>query len=183
MRSRLAELARFGSVGAVAYVVDAGLFNLLLLGPGGLLGEKPLTAKVVSASVATVVAWLGSRYWTFPSRRRHPVPAELVGFVLVNLGGMGIAVACLAVSRYVLGLTSPLADNVAANVVGLALGTAFRYVAYRWLVFPGAAAVSPVADGAGRGVDDDDTRTTSGTGADAVGTGVNAVASVPAPRT
>lgn len=148
MRSRLAELVRFGSVGALAYVVDTGLFNLLLLGPGAPLADAPLAAKVASASVATVVAWLGSRYWTFPGRRRHPVPAELVGFALVNVGGMGIAVACLAVSRYALGLTSPLADNVAANVVGLALGTLFRYVAYRWLVFPGAAADGPAPTGA-----------------------------------
>ncbi|WP_418606452.1 hypothetical protein [Georgenia sp. SUBG003] len=32
---------------------------------------------------------------------------------------MAIAVGCLAVSHYVLGFTSPLADNVAANGVGL----------------------------------------------------------------
>jgi putative flippase GtrA len=50
---------------------------------------------------------------------------------------MLVAVACLAVSHYVLGFTSPLADNVAANGVGLVLGTAFRYVAYRRWVFTG----------------------------------------------
>ncbi len=50
---------------------------------------------------------------------------------------MLIAVGCLAISTYALGLTSPLAKNISANVVGLALGTAFRYVAYRRLVFTG----------------------------------------------
>lgn len=139
MRSRLLELLRFGSVGAVAFVVDVGLFNLLRFGPGELLGEKPLTAKVVSVAVATAVAWLGNRYWTF-SHRRHATGAggvarQLLGFAAVNVGGMGIAVACLAFSVYVLGLTSPLADNIAANVVGLGLGTVFRYLAYRHLVF------------------------------------------------
>ncbi len=39
--------------------------------------------------------------------------------------GMGIALLCLWVSHYLLGFTSALADNIATNVVGLALGTAF----------------------------------------------------------
>lgn len=139
MRSRALELARFGSVGAVAYVVDIGLFNLLRFGPGGLLEDKPITAKVASVAVATLVAWVGNRYWTFSARRTASPRRELVVFAVVNVGGMLVAVACLAFSHYVLGLTSPLADNIAANVVGLALGTAFRYVAYRRLVFTATA--------------------------------------------
>lgn len=136
--TRVGELARFGSVGLLAYVVDVGLFNLLRFGPGELLGEKPLTAKVVSVAVATLVAWVGNRYWTFSRQRSRRRGRELGLFVLVNAGGMGIAVGCLAFSHYVLDLTSPLADNVSANVVGLALGTAFRYVMYRRFVFTGA---------------------------------------------
>lgn len=137
MRDRLAELIRFGFVGGVAFVVDAGLFNLLRFGPGELLGHKPLTAKVVSVAVATVVAWLGNRYWTFAARRTSSRTREFIGFAVVNVIGMAIAVGCLAFSHYVLGLTSPLADNIAANVVGLALGTLFRYLAYRFFVFTG----------------------------------------------
>jgi putative flippase GtrA len=136
--TRVGELARFGSVGLLAYVVDIGLFNLLRFGPGELLGEKPLTAKVVSVSVATLVAWLGNRYWTFARHRTRRRGRELALFVLVNAGGMVIAVGCLAISHYALGLTSPLADNISANGVGLVLGTAFRYVMYRNVVFTGA---------------------------------------------
>ena len=58
--------------------------------------------------------------------------------MVVNLGGMAIAVGCLALAHYVLELTSGLADNMSANGVGLVLGTAFRYVCYSRLVFPGA---------------------------------------------
>ncbi|MCU1431102.1 MAG: polysaccharide synthesis protein GtrA [Actinotalea sp.] len=149
MRRNLAELGRFGSVGAVAYVVDVGLFNLLRFGPGEVLGHKPLTAKVIAVAVAMLVSWLGNRYWTFAGRRTaHPV-RELVAFTLVNGLGMAAAVGCLAFSHYVLGLTSPLADNISANVVGLALGTAIRYAAYRSVVFTGVEpAVSPPVPGA-----------------------------------
>ncbi len=145
MRTRLLELLRFGSVGAVAFVVDAGLFNLLRFGPGQLLGDRPLTAKVVSVTLATLVSWLGNRYWTFADRRTSTRTRELVAFAVVNLVAMAIAVACLAFSHYVLGLRSPLADNVAANVVGLGLGTVVRYLAYRRLVFTGTLPATPTA--------------------------------------
>lgn len=137
MRHRLAELMKFGTVGAVAYVVDVGLMNLLRFGPGEVLGDKALTAKVISVAVATLVAWVGNRHWTFAAKKRDSRSRELVWFLLVNAGGMLIAVGSLAVSHYVLGLTSPLADNISANVVGLGLGTAFRYFCYRYLVFNG----------------------------------------------
>jgi len=142
-RTRIAELARFGSVGAAAYVVDLGLFNLFRFGPGELLGHKPLTAKVLSVAVATLVAWLGNRHWTFSDRRTSSRGRELAGFVVVNLGGLVIGVGCLAFSHYILGLTSPLADNISANGVGLVLGTAFRYFFYRRLVFTGGPGSVP----------------------------------------
>jgi putative flippase GtrA len=37
----------------------------------------------------------------------------------------------------VLGLTSRLADNISANVVGVGLGTVFRFVTYKRFVFVG----------------------------------------------
>ena len=60
---------------------------------------------------------------------------EFALFVLFSAIGLAIAVACLAISHYVLDFTSPLADNVAANVVGLGLATAFRFWSYRRWVF------------------------------------------------
>jgi putative flippase GtrA len=143
LRARVTELIRFGSVGAVAYLVDVGLFNLLRFGPGEVLGHKPLTAKVISVTIATIVAWLGNRYWTFADRRTSGAGRELVMFAVVNVVGMGIAVGCLAFSHYLLGLTSALADNISANVVGLGLGTIFRYLAYRHFVFASPAQTAP----------------------------------------
>lgn len=147
LRTWLGELFRFGTVGMVAYVVDIGLMNLLRFGPGEVLYHKPLTAKVISVAVAVLVAWMGNRHWTFAAKRRPQTPAarsrELVQFAAVNLVGMAIGVGCLAVSHYLLGLTSPLADNISANGVGLVLGTAFRYLAYRYWVFTGGDAAAP----------------------------------------
>ena len=133
--ARILELMRFGTVGGVAFVVDIGLFNLLRFGPGDLLEAKPITAKIISVAVATVVSWLGNRFWTFSDRRTETQLREFAGFVVVNIGGMAIAIACLGFSHYILDLRSPLADNISANGVGLILGMVFRYLAYRTWVF------------------------------------------------
>ena len=130
------EMLKFGVVGACAFVIDAGGYNLLVYGGGeGPLYHRPLTAKIISAGVSIIFAWLGNRYWTFRHRRRPQVHHELFLFVVVNGVGLLISVACLGFSRYVLGLESALADNIAGNIVGTALGTLFRFWAYRQIVF------------------------------------------------
>ena len=125
------ELMKFGVVGSVALVVDVGLFNLMLH-----VTDKPLTSKVVSTVAATTVAYAGNRTWTFRRRSRSSVRREYTLFFLLNGVGMVIALTCLAISHYVLDFTSRLSDNIAANVVGLALGTIFRFWSYRRWVFP-----------------------------------------------
>ncbi len=134
LQGLLHEIAKFGIVGLSALVVDIGLFNLLLyFGP---LEGKPLTAKVVSVACATTVAYFGNRFWTFKHRGRTSFTREYVLFFLLNGVAMLIAVGCLWISHYALGLDSALADNISANVVGLALGTLFRFWSYRKFVFP-----------------------------------------------
>ncbi len=126
------EVAKFGTIGLIAYVIDVGIFNLLL---HGLLSQKPLTAKAISAIVATTFAYFGNRNWTFKLRARTSFRREYTMFFLLNFIGMAIQLTCLAISHYGLGLTSKLADNISGNGVGLVLGTLFRFWSYRKWVF------------------------------------------------
>ena len=132
----LHQLFRFAVVGAFGFVADVGGFNLLRYAGGeGPLHAYPLTAKVLSGVLATVVAWLGNRYWTFRHSRRDNARHEFLLFAIVAGLGTMIAMMCLWVSHYMLRLTSPLADNVSANVIGLGLALSFRFWAYRRHVF------------------------------------------------
>ena len=152
MRRLIAQLARFGVVGAVGFVVDTTVFNVLritVLNPED-VHSGPFWAKVVSTIVAIFVNWMGNRYWTFREQRRAVATREGVEFVVVSLGGMVIALACLGVSHYAMGLTSVLADNV-ANIVGLVLGTVFRFWLYKvWVYHPERTATAPAAADAAR---------------------------------
>lgn len=146
------QLLRFGVVGAAGFVTDVGGFNLLrFAGPDGEgpLHHYVLTAKVVSGALSIVVAWVGNRYWTFAHARRANAGHEFLLFALV--GGLGtlIAMSCLWISHYLLGLKSALADNIAANGVGLGLALIFRFWAYRAHVFSAdsdGSALSEVAE-------------------------------------
>jgi putative flippase GtrA len=136
IRRNLRQLIKFGVVGLGGFVADVGGFNLLRFAGGeGPLYDYPLTAKVISTALGIVVAWLGHRYWTFSEGRRLRVHHEFMLFVAVCLGGLAITLGCLWVSHYALQLTSALADNISANVIGLGLATAFRFWAMRTHVF------------------------------------------------
>lgn len=137
LRRLLAEIAKFGTVGVLAYVIDIGTYNLLVFGGGdGPLHDKPLTAKTISTLLAMVVAYVGNRQWTFKAYGRHGVLREIGLFLLANLAALVITLLPLALSRYALDLRGPLADNISGNIVGVGLGTIFRFWAYRTWVFP-----------------------------------------------
>ncbi|MFP5281865.1 MAG: GtrA family protein [Actinomycetes bacterium] len=142
------EAVRFGIVGLTGVGLQFVVFNLLrFAGPGGIgvLHAKPVTALVLASGAATVITYLGNRYWTYRHRERGHPARELPIFLVLNAIAIGIGAACLAFSTYVLGLSSPLADNLSGNVLGLGLGTLFRFWSYRRFVFTGSTR-APVED-------------------------------------
>lgn len=137
MRKLFLQFLRFGLVGGVGLVVDFGVFNLLratVFNPDQ-IHEGPVFAKIISTLLAIVVNWIGNRHWTFREHRGPQLMREGVEFGIVSIGGLLIGLLCLFISHYVLGYTSVLADNISSNVIGLALGTAFRFSLYRFWVF------------------------------------------------
>ena len=134
VRAIVRRLGSFSAVGAVAFVVDVVLFNIL---SATLVPDSPIIAKTISVLAATTVSWLGSRYLTFRKLRTRSIRSETLLFALTNLVGLLISTGCLYVSHYVLDFRSTFADNISGNVVGIALGNIFRYFAYRYVVFNG----------------------------------------------
>ena len=135
-RSRLLpQLVKFGAVGAVGFVVNFAVFNGLMLTVFAKLHHGTIFATIIATVVAIATNWVGNRYWAFAAQRQTDTTREGIEFFIVSLAGMGIPLLCVWVSHYLLGFTSLLADNIANNVIGLALGTLFRFAFYRWWVF------------------------------------------------
>lgn len=141
------QVMKFGAVGGVGFVVNLVVFNALratIFNPS-VQHFGPLYATVVATVVAIAVNWVGNRYWAFSNGRQSNTAREGVEFFAVSLIGMLIPLACVWISHYLMGLTSPLADNISNNVVGLGLGTLFRFALYRWWVFSPSRSRAPRA--------------------------------------
>src|SRR5687767_2709844 len=74
------ELARFGTIGALAFVIDFGGTNLLRYG----VGLGPLSSKVIATVVAATFAYLGNRYWTWRDREQTGLAREYILFFILN---------------------------------------------------------------------------------------------------
>jgi putative flippase GtrA len=134
---RHGELIRFALTGAAAYLTDVVVFNALLLG-----ADMPANwSKILSSVFAIAVAFSGSRWFTWRDRRSDNIGREYALFLVLSVLAAGIQYLCLLITHDVFGWTSALADNLSANVFGMALATAFRFWTFRRYVFPPRTAV------------------------------------------
>ncbi|WP_100448988.1 GtrA family protein [Glycomyces xiaoerkulensis] len=136
-RRHSGELFRFVGVGGTAYLIDIGLFNLCLL----VLGWPDWISKTLATAIATTCAFLGNRHWTWRDRIGSAAAhRQYLLYFFFNGIGLLIALGCLWANN---GLAqvwpehfdNPLAKNIAANVVGVGIASAFRFYAYRTWVF------------------------------------------------
>lgn len=145
VRTGLRQSAAFLVVGVVGFLVDAGTYNALVFNFGawggeGLMYAAPLPAKIIAIAVATVVTYFGNKWWTFAHKQSGSPVREYVRYAVINVIAIGLQLSCLGFSRYVLDLSTPLADNISGTLVGQIVAVVFRYWAYDKFVFTGEPA-------------------------------------------
>lgn len=124
------EVAKFGVVGGVGFVVQLGVQNALH--SGAHVGA--LTSVAIAYIIATVVTFVGNRYWAFRHRKGKGLRHESMVFMVLNLVGIVIQVGIVDIAFYGLGYKDGLSYNI-ATVIGIGLATLFRLFAYRKFVF------------------------------------------------
>jgi putative flippase GtrA len=135
------ELVKFAFVGGTTWIIDTAVFLVL---KNTVLSEKPVTAKVMAVLVATIVSYVLNREWSFRTRGGRERHHEAALFFLVSGVGVAVYAAPLWLSRYAFDLKVPavslftqeLADFVSGQIIGVLLGMAFRWWAFRRFVFP-----------------------------------------------
>lgn len=134
------ELAKFGSIGAVAFTITLVTANVLHQG----LDVGPLTSNGVATVVATTFAYFANRYWTFRHRDRTGLGREYALFFGLNGVGLVITQLFIGFTFYVLGQEGAIAYN-AALIFGTGVATLFRFWSYKkWVFLPvSAPAVDP----------------------------------------
>jgi len=134
-RHLIHELGKFGVVGGTAFVIDTVVYGVLLS-----MDVETTIAKIIATVISATCAFIGNRFWTWRDRPRSALHREYLLYFTFNLIGLGITVAVLGFSHYVLGSVWPvfqtdLADLISAQIVGNAIATVFRFWTYRRFVF------------------------------------------------
>jgi putative flippase GtrA len=125
------EAAKFGIIGVVNIVVNFAVVNLMLI---TVLKGSELKANAVAVVVSATSAYFMNRHWTYRDRPKSTLRREYSLFFFFNLIGLVIQVGTVAFTKYSLHETHILATNISTGV-GIALGTLFRFWAYRTHVF------------------------------------------------
>jgi putative flippase GtrA len=126
------EIAKFGIVGAFNYILDVGLFNLLLTQG---LHHKPLTAKTISTVIAATSSYFMNRHWTWRHRARRGLWREYGTFIVLSAVALAITLGFLAFGQYVLHQDSLVARNFWGNIVGVGAAMIWRFWAFKRWVF------------------------------------------------
>jgi putative flippase GtrA len=129
------EVAKFGVVGVLAFLITIGGANALRSGAG----MGPLTSVTIATVIATVFSYIGNKLWAFRHRKGSALRRETILFFVFNAIGLLIQLAFVATARYGLGLKDTFSYNV-ANILGVAVATLFRLYTYRRWVFTMAVA-------------------------------------------
>ena len=133
-RQLIHEFAKFGIIGVIGLIITNGGYILLHSHDVG-----PVTSTTIATIVATTVAYIGNRYWSFAHRERTSVPREGLIFFVLNGIGLLIQDAVVAFNSYILHLEHhKLAEFLALNL-GIALATIFRFWSYRKFVWAAPA--------------------------------------------
>jgi putative flippase GtrA len=122
------EIAAFGMVGAVGFVIDLALFNFFF-------DDGQIVAKSISTTVATAVTYVGNRNLSFSHRARSKLGREAGYFFLINLFALLVALIIIAIFSYPLHFKHHVLVMNVVNLFTIGLGTIFRFWAYKRFVF------------------------------------------------
>ena len=131
-RGLLHEIAKFGIIGAIAYVVTIAISNALRFGPAKL---GPITSLGIAMVFAATCSYFANRHWTWRDKQRQGLGREYSLFIGLSVVGFVLTEIPVAFSEYVLHLHSPLAYNISGNLVGTGIGTVWRFWSFKRWVF------------------------------------------------
>jgi putative flippase GtrA len=133
-RQIIHEFAKFGIIGVMGLTITN--FGYALLHSHGV---GPVTSATIATILATTVAYIGNRYWSFRHRERTSVPREGTIFFVLNGIGLLIQDAAVAFNAYVLHLEHHKVAEFLALNAGIAIATVFRFWSYRRFVWAAPA--------------------------------------------
>lgn len=137
---------RFGTVGAVGFIVDLVILSLLVrfagfspspvnLGIIAVLLTVQMQARFISFPIAVAATWTLNRNWTFREQASRPLISEVVSYVTVQgTGGLAnVGVYCLVLMV----LPALSAWPIIPLAIGSGVGLCLTFIGSKYWAFRG----------------------------------------------
>lgn len=130
MIQRFRTFALFCIAGMIGFVVDAGIVQMLVSGPGW----NPYLSRLLSFIAAATATWIFNRHYTFNTERRYSLRGEWARYLLAMAAGFSLnfSVYSFFVYHYAMVQRIPALGVAAGSVAGLVINfAASRYWVFR----------------------------------------------------
>jgi putative flippase GtrA len=119
-RKEFKRFSKFLVVGTIGFIVDFGVFNLLLKA----LNFPPVLAQAISFTLAAINNFLWNRYWTYPDSRSKPILRQFGMFFVLSVIGLLIRTPIFALfSGPMVALVESMQYGVFAGLINFITGT------------------------------------------------------------
>jgi putative flippase GtrA len=119
-RKEFKRFTKFLVVGVTGFIVDFGIFNLLLRA----LSFPPVLAQAISFTLAAINNFIWNRYWTYPDSRSKPILRQFGTFFVLSVIGLLIRTPIFALfSGPMVALVESMQSGVFAGLINYVTGT------------------------------------------------------------
>lgn len=134
------QLAKFGLIGTANFVVDVGIFSLLIWSTGINQGNFLILFNVISVSIAIVNSYIWNKFWSFGEKDTDEAVVRRQFFQFVTISIMGLVLNTLIVDILNNRIGSPsgieittwtVISKASASVVVLI----WNFIGYKFFVF------------------------------------------------
>jgi putative flippase GtrA len=115
MKKLIAQFAKFGVVGGIAFVIDYGLMVLLT----ELCGVNYLLSATISFTVSVIFNYVASMRYVFSHKEGMSKRREFIIFVVLSVIGLGINDVLMWAGTGLLGVSYLITKLVATVIVSL----------------------------------------------------------------
>jgi putative flippase GtrA len=130
-RKEFKRFAKFLVVGTTGFIVDFGVFNLLIRAvqlPDVVVWGVPIKgatlAQAISFTLAAINNFLWNRYWTYPDSRSKPILRQFGMFFVLSAIGLAIRTPIFSLlSGPMVALVESMQYGVFAGPINFATGT------------------------------------------------------------
>ena len=119
-RKEFKRFTKFLVVGVTGFIVDFGIFNLLLRA----LNFQPVLAQAISFTLAAINNFIWNRYWTYPDSRSKPILRQFGMFFVLSVIGLLIRTPIFALfSGPMVALVESMQHGAFAGLIDFVTGT------------------------------------------------------------